>query len=165
MDFGSNYSFFFTKSFCTQVNGSVICNPYLQHKLVYIYEKLYLLHRKRVWGLHRSPLITPCQRVVGDPCQHCGFPSCMPPPQCRVLIISAPGSCRGSVLSWFLHLVSRLWLGCSVSLHLRLHSAVDIVLVVTVASVVTQPCCCCQHGPAGSACEATRWKHTLYLST
>jgi len=37
---------FFVKSFCTQVNGSVTCNPYLQDKLVYIYEKLHLLHRR-----------------------------------------------------------------------------------------------------------------------
>ena len=82
---------FFAESFCTQVNGSVICNPYLQDKLVYIYEKLYLLHRRRALGLHRSPVITPCQsRVVGDSCQHRGFPSRMPPPQCPVLVISAP---------------------------------------------------------------------------
>jgi len=33
---------FFAK---TQVNPSAICNPYLQDKLVYIYEKLHLLHR------------------------------------------------------------------------------------------------------------------------
>jgi len=48
---GSNYSsymaqsFFFAKTFYTQVNGSVIFNSYLQDKLVYIYEKLHLLHR------------------------------------------------------------------------------------------------------------------------
>jgi len=42
-------------------------------------------------------------------------------------------------------------LGCEFA-RLHLHLA---MLVVTAASVVTRPCCCCQHGPAGSVCEAT----------
>jgi len=163
---------FFMKSFCTQVNEGVICNHYLQDKFIHN-----LLHR-RAQGLYCSPLIALCQsRVVDDSPKHHGYPSHVPHPRYQIPFISTPvvscdAICQHITDIAATHIVVQSCHG----FHVQFPFMVG-VWVCMFAFAFGYGYSTCGHGcKCGDLallllstwtcwCEATEWKHTLYLST